>query len=74
MLLGKDTLCAGRSSEDMSVQIEKDVRSMGRLNSGGKPTQRAQIKRHCQGISEKYAAMAQDYEELAVLHDEEAKQ
>lgn len=46
---------------------------MGRSYSAGKVTQKQRMKRHCQNISEKYSAMADDYEALAKLHEEEAK-
>jgi hypothetical protein len=39
----------------------------------GKSTQKRRMKRHCQNVSEKYSAMAEDYEALAKLHGEEAK-
>ena len=46
---------------------------MGRAYTSGKLTQRSRMKRHCQNISEKEASLAQEYEALAKLHDEEAK-
>ena len=46
---------------------------MGRAYGGGKLTQRQQMKRHCQSISEKFTAAAADYDALAKLHDEAAK-
>ena len=46
---------------------------MGRSYRGGKMTQGAKMRQHCQKISERYTEMAQEYDELAKLHDGEAK-
>ena len=47
--------------------------SMGRVYTGGKLVQRQRMQRHCQNLSEKYAAAADDYAALAKLHEEAAK-
>jgi hypothetical protein len=45
---------------------------MGRAYTGGKSPQKQVFKQHCQGISEKYAAMAAEYDALAKLHEADA--
>ena len=45
---------------------------MGRAYGAGKLTQRQQMKRHCQKLSENFTAAAADYEALAKFHDEAA--
>lgn len=35
---------------------------------------RQKMARHCKSIAEKYTEMAEDYDDLARLHDEEAAQ
>jgi hypothetical protein len=47
--------------------------SMGSSYGGGKFTQRQMMQRHCENLSEKYTGMADDYDALAQLHEEEAK-
>ena len=41
--------------------------------TGRKMRKRQEMRKHCAGLSEKYAAVAAEYEELAKLHDEEAR-
>jgi hypothetical protein len=48
--------------------------SMGRAYVGGKSTQGRQFQNHCRKIAEQQEALAQEYEALATLHDEEAEQ
>lgn len=48
---------------------------MGRSYHGRKRiVERNRMRDHCQKISERYKSMAVDYDELAKLHDAEAKQ
>jgi len=47
--------------------------SMGRAYLGGKSMQRQAFQNHCRKITEQEQAMAQEYEALAKLHEEEAK-
>ena len=51
----------------------KSHTDMGKSYGGGKFTQRQRMKRHCENLSEKNTGMADDYEALAELHEEEAK-
>lgn len=48
-------------------------RSYMEKGRGAKPIQQERMRRHCQDISDKYNGMADDYDALAKLHDEEAK-
>ena len=57
---------------DARAEMQRHER-MGSSYSGGKLAGRQHMKRHCQDISEKYKALADDYEALAKLHDTEAK-
>jgi hypothetical protein len=59
-------------AEEARAEMRRHER-MGRSYGGGKITQKQRMKRHCQNISEKYSGMAEDYEALAKLHEEEAK-
>jgi hypothetical protein len=47
--------------------------SMGRAYLGGKSTQRQAFQNHCRKLTEEEQALAQEYEALAKLHEEEAK-
>lgn len=47
--------------------------AMGRSYSAGKLIQRMQMKRHCDGLTEKYTGLAEEYEALAKLHEEAAE-
>ncbi len=62
----EDALAEARRHENMGS-------TYGRR--GGKTTgmQRQRMKQHCQNISEKYTGMAEEYQALAKLHEEEAK-
>lgn len=46
---------------------------MGRSYHGGKMSEKSRMKRHCGSISEKYEAMAKEYDELAKLHESAEK-
>jgi len=46
---------------------------MARTYGAGKLTQRQQMKKHCDGLSEKFNGLAQEYEALAKLHEDAAK-
>jgi len=48
-------------------------KNMGKSYGGGKFTQRQRMKRHCESLSDKYTATADDYDALAKLHEDEAK-
>ena len=47
--------------------------SMGRAYGGGKSSQRQAFQTHCKKLSEQQEAMAQEFDALAKLHDEEAQ-
>ncbi len=49
-------------------------RSMGRVYTGGKLHHRSQMESHCRKLTAQSNAMADEYDALAKLHDEEAKQ
>lgn len=63
-------------AEDARAEIRRHQemgRSYGRRGGKTTVTQRQRMKRHCDNIAEKHAAMAADYEALAELHEEESK-
>ena len=47
--------------------------SMGRAYGAGKSAQRQHFQDHCRKISEEQEAIAQEYDALAKLHDEEGQ-
>lgn len=47
--------------------------SMGRAYTGGKMMERTQMQSHCKKIAANYGALAAEYDELAKLHEAEAK-
>lgn len=47
--------------------------SMGRVYTGGKMMERARMQSHCKKIAADHNAIAAEYDELAKLHDAEAK-
>ena len=47
--------------------------SMGRVYSGGKFFQRSSMQAHCKKIAAKKSAIANEYEVLAKLHEDEGK-
>ena len=47
--------------------------SMGRVYTGGKFMERARMQNHCKKIAADQNAIAAEYDELAKLHDGEAK-
>lgn len=49
-------------------------KSMGRVYTGGKFHHRSQMESHCKKLTAQSNAMADEYEALAKLHEEEAKQ
>lgn len=63
-----------RAKAEESRQEMRRHDRMGGAYSGGKLTQRQRMMRHCKNLSEKYASMAEDYDALAELHEEAAKQ
>ncbi len=48
--------------------------SMGRVYVGGKLALRSQMQAHCRKLAAQNTALADEYEALAKLHDEEAKE
>lgn len=58
----EDALAEGRRHE-----------AMGRSYTQGKLPQRQLMKRHCRNLSQKQTEIAVEYQELAKLHEEEAK-
>jgi len=46
--------------------------SMGRSMGAGKAAQQQQMKSHCQALSARYTAVAEEYEALAKIQDQEA--
>jgi len=59
-------------AEEARAEVRRHE-SMGRSYGGGKISHRQRMKRHCESISEKYTSLADEYEALATLHEEEAK-
>jgi len=47
--------------------------SMGRAYAGGKMMERTQMQSHCKKIAADQTAIAAEYDELAKIHDAEAK-
>jgi hypothetical protein len=47
--------------------------SLGRVYTGGKMMQRAQMQSHCKKIAADHNAIAAEYDKLAKLHEAEAK-
>jgi len=62
-----------RAQADQARALAKRHLSMGRAYVGGKSTQGRQFQNHCRKIAEQQEAMAQEYDALAKLQDEEAK-
>lgn len=61
-----------RAEEARTEAIRHD--RMGRSYRGRKRiVERVRMRKHCQKISEQYSTMATEYDELAKLHDGEAK-
>lgn len=57
-----------------SAMAEVEIHQrMGRSYGGGKASAAAQMKVHCDRIAEAQALLAKEYEELARLHEAEAK-
>jgi hypothetical protein len=63
-----------RAKADSARALAQRHQSMGRAYVGGKSTQGRQFQNHCRKIAEQQEAMAQEYDALAKLHDEEAKE
>jgi hypothetical protein len=62
-----------RTQADVARKLAQRHLSMGRAYVGGKSTQGRQFQNHCRKIAEQQEAMAQEYDALAKLQDEEAK-
>jgi hypothetical protein len=57
-----------------SARAEGEMhKRMGRGYGGGKASAADQMKVHCDRIAEAQASLAKEYEELALLHEAEAK-
>ncbi len=61
----------GRAAEARAAATRHD--GMGRAYGGGKLMQRMQGQEHCKRLSAENTTIAQEYEALAKLHEEEAK-
>jgi len=61
----------GKAAEARSEA--KRHETMGLAYGGGRLSERQRMKRHCQNMREKYTGIAEDYDALAKVHEEEAK-
>jgi hypothetical protein len=60
-------------AEEARAEMRRHER-MGRVYVGGKSPQRRLMQTHCRNISKRYSDVAEEYEALAKLHEQETKQ
>jgi hypothetical protein len=62
-----------RGKADEARALARRHKSMGHAYVGGKSAQKQHFQNHCRKITEQQEKIAQEYDAMAKLHDEEAK-